>query len=87
MPGHADAKSPRFLGEHLHLLRRHHLLGQRLQVLGAQRRQGERLQIAVDAQRRRTPDLEVQVGRAALDHLLQDALKLNGAEARRPAAD
>ena len=41
-------------------------------------------QIAVDAQRRRTSDLQVKVGRVQLHHLLQDRLEVErGARLRR----
>ena len=50
------------LGELLDLPRRHQLLGERLEILRAERRMIERHEIAVHAKRRRTSDLEVQVG-------------------------
>ena len=45
----------------------------------------ERHELAVDAQRRRTSDLQVQVGRVALDHLLQDRLEVECRSRRGPA--
>ena len=63
MPGTPIAKSASFFSANsFDLLRRHDLLGERLQVLGSSGGMLERAQVAVDAERRRTADLEVQVG-------------------------
>jgi hypothetical protein len=64
------------LREFLHLLRRHQLLREGREVLRTKRRQRQRREIAVDAQCWRTSDLQVQVGRIQLHHLLKDRLEV-----------
>jgi hypothetical protein len=62
--------------EFLHLLRRHQLLREGREVLRAKRRQRKRREVAVDAQCRRTSDLQMQVGRVQLHHLLKNRLEV-----------
>src|SRR5512143_2517467 len=77
---HADREVALLLfGELLDLARRHELFGQRLEILRAQRLVLERLQLTVDADRRRTSDLQMQVGSVASDQLLEHGLEANAA--------
>src|SRR6185436_9837588 len=64
-------------GEHVDLARRHQLLGEGFEILGTERRMIEGLQLAVDADRWRPSDFQVQVGSVPLDHLLEDGFEID----------
>ena len=71
------------LRKFLDVLGRHDLLGQAAQIILRQRRHIQRHHVTVYAQCRRTPDFQVHVGGALLNHVLQNGLVVEASRATR----